>query len=914
MLPWGHAWAQQCNGAVTVTSALTISADCDGWGTKPLTLGTGANVTINSGVTVSNDAGSGRNGDPVSVLSSTTASALINNGQIYTGSQWAVTVNGTLTDLINSGTIQSGIRRAIVINGGTIINLTNTGSIIGPFSGVTNSGVIQTFNNLQGAGNANGAVTYTGALPTNYKIIINSPTTYGQLTASGVTGSMTFGIYGTSTVAAGAYTGVLSGLTVSNLTGSTSGTFGGLNWLLSLASGSSTTWDLIFSTPVIIPSNITSGSVYTLSALGPSVNPVFDGGTLALSPGDSSSQAFTVNGAGATLTTPSGSSAQLASVFSGLGGLTVNGTGVLVLTGNNTYSGGTTVASGTLTISGDSALGTGSVFVGPGGTLMGTGTINGPLTVAGTLKPGNSPGYLAANSTVTMNSGSTYLQDIAGTTQASVATPLGATGYYSFLNITGGQFVIQPNSTLTPRLTGLFTPAESGFGSLPYTPVLGDKFRIVTADGGIVGRFSTVTQPAELSAGTQFIQFYNVAGSNSLDLAVIPASYTTTLSAYTSNTRSVASALDKIVLANQAGSATTKQDQLLYAASGQNAASLPSFARGLTGEVYGATLAVVPQTTLRTQQAVLLRLADTVFAPTTRAAVHTASVGANPHFSNADKMTTDAMARGAAWGEIAYQRGIRSGDNNASGFSNNLYQLVFGVDAYAEHGIKGGGGFALSNTDVSANQGTGTVQQGSLFLYGKLPIDAFVIDGMASFGLSSADHSRRDPTGYTAGLEAKGVRGNDTLISTGLSRPIEGQDTRITPYARVTWQQVHQSSFSEGASAAALSVDSFNRNGVRGVIGLAVGTMNPVKQIYAYRFDVAVGADTSNLINPALNASLAGMSTTLLTPHAGSTFVQAGLHGTANFAKNAFAYLGVSGEARSRSTQSNVNAGVGMQF
>ncbi|MGZ5162650.1 MAG: autotransporter outer membrane beta-barrel domain-containing protein, partial [Burkholderiales bacterium] len=721
MLPWGHALAQQCNGAVNVTSALTINADCDGWGTKPLTLDTGANVTINSGVTVSNDAGGGRNGDPVSVLSSATTSALINNGQIYTGSQWGVTVNGTLTDLINSGTIQSGVRRAIVINGGTIVNLTNTGSIIGPFSGVTNSGVIQTFNNLQGAGNANGAVTYTGALPANYKIIINSPTTYGQLTASGVTGSMTFGVYGTSTVAAGTYTGVLSGLTVSNLTGSTSGSFGGLNWLLSLASGSSSTWDLIFSTPVVTPSNITSGSVYTLSALGTSANPVFDGGTLALSPGDNSSQAFTINGAGAIVTAPSNSSAQLSGVFSGSGSLTVNGTGVLMLTGNNTYSGGTTVASGTLSISGNSSLGTGSVFVGPGATLMGTGTINGALTVAGTLKPGNSPGYVAVNSTVTMNSGSTYLQDIAGTTQASVTTPVGASGYYSFLNVTGGQFVIQPNSTLIPRLSGLFTPTESGFGSLPYTPVLGDRFRIVTADSGIVGRFSTVTQPAELTAGTQFIQFYNVAGNNSLDLAVIPASYTTTLSAQNTNSRSIASALDKIVLANQAGSATSTQDQLLYAASGQSAASLPSFTRGLTGEVYGATLAVVPQTTLRAQQAVLSRLGDTLSPPMTHAAVHTASVGATPHFSIADTMT-----KAAAWGEVAYQRGIRSGDNDASGFSNNLYQLVFGLDAYAERGMKAGGGIALSNTDVSANQGTGTVQQGSFFLYGKLPVDAFV--------------------------------------------------------------------------------------------------------------------------------------------------------------------------------------------
>jgi hypothetical protein len=185
---------------------------------------------------------------------------------------------------------------------------------------------------------------------------------------------------------------------------------------------------------------------------------------------------------------------------------------------------------------------------------------------------------------LTLSTGSTYQQDIAGTAQASSATPLGASGYYSFVNV-GSQLVINSGATLTPRLSNLFTSTESGYGSAIYVPALGDRFRIVTAAGGISGRFSTLTQPAELSAGTQFIAFYNVNGSNSIDLATVPTSYASTLSSSTTNAKEVASVLDQVLGLSKTNTATSAQDQLLYAASGQTAASLSGFAQALSGEI-----------------------------------------------------------------------------------------------------------------------------------------------------------------------------------------------------------------------------------------------------------------------------------------------------------------------------------------
>ncbi len=217
---------------------------------------------------------------------------------------------------------------------------------------------------------------------------------------------------------------------------------------------------------------------------------------------------------------------------------------------------------------------------------------------------------------------------------------------------------------------------------------------------------------------------------------------------------------------------------------------------------------------------------------------------------------------------------------------------------------------------MTANQGTGTVQQASLFVYGKLPVDLFVIDGMASFGLNTTSTNRVDVTGYSGGFNQKNVSGHDALVSVGVSRPFDMDAFRLTPYVRATWQMVNQSSFNEGTSPAALSVDSFNGNGIRGVIGVALGskTMNPLDEKFTYRINVGVGMDSSSLINPTLNATLAGMPTTITTPKAGTAFAQIGLFGTMKFADNAYAFAGIGGEFRNGSSLASVNAGVRILF
>jgi len=689
------------------------------------------------------------------------------------------------------------------------------------------------------------------------------------------------------------------------------------------------------STPVT--SDILSGTSVGLSSIGITANPVLAGGALVLLNADSSGLSFAITSAGGTIQSPTSSSATLSGVFSGAGGLTFTGAGTTVMSGANTYSGGTTVSGGTLSVAGASPTGTGDVFVASAGTLMGTGTIAGNSTVSGVLKPGNSPGYLSFTKNLTLNAGSTYQQDIAGSVQANSATPVGASGYYSFVTV-GSQLVINSGATLTPRLSNLFSANESGYGSAIYIPALGDRFRMITATGGISGRFSTLTQPAELTSGTQFIAFYNVNGSNSLDLAVTPTSYSSTLSSSTTNAREVANVLDQILGVNKTGNATAAQDSLLYSVAGQTAASLPGFAQALSGEIHAASAATLPQATQRVQQAVLARLGDFPMPPTqlnggasntlssgaitgnNPSGLPTANISSNPAANpNAANITSAAITDGRAWGEIAYQHGERSGNSGGNGYNNYLYQAVFGVDAYtnAALGLKLGGGLALSNTTVNATGGNSTIQQGALFLYGKMPVATdYVLDGMVSLGLSSSKLSRSDITGISNGFSNKSVMGNDVLVSAGISRPFETSDVRVTPYARLTYQYVGQNSYDEGSGAAALNIARFSGSAVRGVIGLAAGSLNkaPLKDDYTYRANVAVGADTTGLLNPTLNTTLGGFSNSVTTATAGSAFVQAGLYGTVKVADSAYAYAGVSVEARTGQTLYGGSVGLRVAF
>ena len=171
----------------------------------------------------------------------------------------------------------------------------------------------------------------------------------------------------------------------------------------------------IFS-PRTLTNNVTVGGNFTLGGSG---------------------QAITLNGTmdlgGATRIITTANSATFGGVISN-GGITKEGAAGLTLSGNNTYTGATTVSAGSLIISATGSVGSSSVLdvasgatldvsavtggfvVGSSQTLRGNGTVVGNTTISGTLSPGNSAGTLTFADNLTLDLNSTSIFEINGFT------------------------------------------------------------------------------------------------------------------------------------------------------------------------------------------------------------------------------------------------------------------------------------------------------------------------------------------------------------------------------------------------------------------------------------------------------------------------------------------------------------------
>jgi autotransporter-associated beta strand protein len=205
-----------------------------------------------------------------------------------------------------------------------------------------------------------------------------------------------------------------------------------------------------------------------------------------------------------------------ATTFSGPisnGGLIKAGTATLTLSGSSSYSGPTTVSAGTLRVNG--VLGSGSLSVAASAWLMGTGTINGPVTVNGTLSPGSSPGVITLGS-LTLTDTSTTVIEVAsvgtrGTAYDGVSIlDAGGLTYGGTMTLAFGGSAIANNTTFdifdfAGSAGGALAAIESsGFYAGTWTPLGSGTFRLLAGDQSLTFSQSTgdvivVPEPAAIA-------------------------------------------------------------------------------------------------------------------------------------------------------------------------------------------------------------------------------------------------------------------------------------------------------------------------------------------------------------------------------------------------------------------------------
>ena len=418
---------------------------------------------------------------------------------------------------------------------------------------------------------------------------------------------------------------------------------------------------------------------------------------------------------------------------------------------------------------------TGHVQVGAGATVSGGGHIVGDLVSNGVLSPGNSPGRLVVSGDVTQMAGAALLLDIDGPTPG-----LGA-GHHDTLVLTGAGAVFTAGGTLKPITRGV-----TGAATNTYTPAIGDRFEVVTAEGGVAGAFAQLVQPdAGLPENARFDVVY---GTNNIVLAVTPERFA--LIAGKLNGQAVGAALD-----------TNRPD----AAARPVAGSAPVVSR-----LAGLKLAEIGQT--------LGAMAG-----------ETHAVGLDALISTSRSLTSQTQDRllqapGDAqrvWGQASGARWDVDGDANAEGYDADGLTLLIGAD----HQVGLGFTLGIAAAYGEATTDGGLMGEAKVFTYRGLAYGGWrqgPIYAHAVAGFGQDQHKTQRKVALADGIENLNAKaaGESLFADVEAGRDMVIGGAAVTLAAGLSAERAERDAVSESGGQAALAFDEATREAVEARLGV----------------------------------------------------------------------------------------------
>ena len=491
-----------------------------------------------------------------------------------------------------------------------------------------------------------------------------------------------------------------------------------------------------------------------------------------------------------------------AGAMSGTGSLTKAGAGNLVLTGVNGYNGATAINAGTLSVNG--SIANSAVSVNNGGTLGGSGTV-GSTTIAagGVLAPGNSIGTLTVNGNVTFAAGSIYRVEV---------DPAGNSD--------------RINATGTAAINGGTVDVQAGAGT--YTA--STRYTILNAAGGRTGNFAGVTSNLAFLTPTLGYDANNVF----LTLARNQTPFASV--AITPNQIAASTALQNAGNAGDMGTVQTAltslsavQARAAYdATSGAGIAELrraaAGFAANFSNQLQARVGAVQNRgtgtlTTSFGERPLLLAANDSLsdlMAPVSDAPSQKFSLaGGAPALPAASDAGRGLWVRGFGG------HGKTDGDGNAAASRLRSSGLSIGFDAEIRDGLRLGAAVTAGTSRLSTdNNESGKTRGTAVAVYGGYATGAWNFSGSAGMSWGK-NHMDRGIAFGTLNRTAGGDFDSDTLSAYGEATYSLAMDGWVLqPLAGLSLSRNRADGFTEtGAGALNLQVASQTTHSSKSILG-----------------------------------------------------------------------------------------------